>query len=313
MGFVVHLASLWPHTSRMHRDKAEPASTATTFVPPASILDAHGNCINDNNSLLKRCPRLDLSFLSIKLDIEYPSFKLSNEIFLSSAHQKSVLILSKIIFPATWKPRLEAQSFNLSRIPRSFSFLFRQHVAFNWYVSKEGQRGNGKQKYPRGWRPLSRFNEACSCRRWSGAVSSDKVPTCSTRGPTLLQRDIRENCLALLLLLLLRFLLPPTESRQRQHPANIPSNRYESGLPNLRLVARKARRYNDFRRELCVATFQLFVSFLVSSFAYVEFVSVFTSETRLSSKFWIDRYNFSFLLNVFLHNEKKLYSFFNDS
>lgn len=106
---------------------------------------------------------------------------------------------------------------------------------------------------------------------------------------------------------------PPTESRQRQHPANIPSNRYESGLPNLRLVARKARRYNDFRRELCVATFQLFVSFLVSSFAYVEFVSVFTSETRLSSKFWIDRYNFSFLLNVFLHNEKKLYSFFNDS
>lgn len=117
----------------------------------------------------------------------------------------------------------------------------------------------------------------------------------------------------LLLLLLLRFLLPPTESRQRQHPANIPSNRYESGLPNLRLVARKARRYNDFRRELCVATFQLFVSFLVSSFAYVEFVSVFTSETRLSSKFWIDRYNFSFLLNVFLHNEKKLYSFFNDS
>lgn len=105
---------------------------------------------------------------------------------------------------------------------------------------------------------------------------------------------------------------PPTESRQRQHPANIPSNRYESGLPNLRLVARKARRYNDFRRELCVATFQLFVSFLVSSFAYAEFVSVFTSETRLSSKFWIDRYNFSFLLNV-LHNEKKLYSFFNDS
>lgn len=105
---------------------------------------------------------------------------------------------------------------------------------------------------------------------------------------------------------------PPTESRQRQQPANIPSNRYESGLPNLRLVARKARRYNDFRRELCVATFQLFVSFLVSSFAYVEFVSVFTSETRLSSKFWIDRYNFSFLLNV-LHNEKKLYSFFNDS
>lgn len=100
---------------------------------------------------------------------------------------------------------------------------------------------------------------------------------------------------------------PPTESRQRQHPANIPSNRYESGLPNLRLVARKARRYNDFRRELCVATFQLFVSFLVSSFAYVEFVSVFTSETRLSSKFWIDRYNFSFLLNVFLHNEKKLF------
>lgn len=84
MGFVVHLASLWPHTSRMHRDKAEPASTATTFVPPASILDAHGNCVNDNNSLLKRCPRLDLSFLSIKLDIEYPSFKLS-EIFLSSA------------------------------------------------------------------------------------------------------------------------------------------------------------------------------------------------------------------------------------
>lgn len=63
MGFVVHLASLWPHTSQMHRDKAEPASTATTFVPPASLLDAHGNCINDNNSLLKRyptCPRRSL-------------------------------------------------------------------------------------------------------------------------------------------------------------------------------------------------------------------------------------------------------------
>lgn len=98
MGFVVHLASLWPHTSRMHRDKAEPASTATTFVPPPSILDAHGNCINDNNSLLKRCPRLDLSLLSIKLDIEYPFFKLS-EIFLSSAHRKSVLIPLKNYLP----------------------------------------------------------------------------------------------------------------------------------------------------------------------------------------------------------------------
>lgn len=262
-----------------------------------------------------------IPFLNVVLASIFPSFQLNSisNIPLSNSRKFSFRAPSKIGSNSSQKlsspPRgsVEAQSFNLSRIPRSFSFLFRQHVAFNWYVSKEGQRGNGKQKYPRGWRPLSRFNEACSCRRWSGAVSSDKVPTCSTRGPTLLQRDIRENCLALLLLLLLRFLLPPTESRQRQHPANIPSNRYESGLPNLRLVARKARRYNDFRRELCVATFQLFVSFLVSSFAYVEFVSVFTSETRLSSKFWIDRYNFSFLLNVFLHNEKKLYSFFNDS
>lgn len=35
-----------------------------------------------------------------------------------------------------------------------------------------------------------------------GGVSSDKVPTYSTRGPTLLERDIRENWLPLLLLLL---------------------------------------------------------------------------------------------------------------
>lgn len=155
-----------------------------------------------------------IPFLNVVLTSIFPSFQLNSisNIPLSNSRKFSFRAPSKIGSNSSQKlsspprgSRVEAQSFNLSRIPRSFSFLFRQHVAFNWYVSKEGQRGNGKQKYPRGWRPLSRFNEACSCRRWSGAVSSDKVPTCSTRGPTLLQRDIRENCLALLLLL--RFLL----------------------------------------------------------------------------------------------------------
>lgn len=52
MGFVVHLANLWPHTSR-HRDEVEPVLTATTFV--ASHLPVIDTCnyFTDNNSLLK--------------------------------------------------------------------------------------------------------------------------------------------------------------------------------------------------------------------------------------------------------------------
>lgn len=85
-----------------------------------------------------------------------------------------------------------------------------------------------------------------------GGVSSDKVPTYSTRGPTLLERDIRENWLALLLLHLHRFLsyakVPWNRIRIEPGP-RLPNWRHFSRRNTSRRSREARRRYNDFRDE----------------------------------------------------------------
>lgn len=120
-------------------------------------------------------------------------------------------------------------------------------------MSKEGQRGSGKQKYPRGWRPLSRFNEACSCRRWR--VIWQSADLFHSRADTSRERHSRK-------------LAPPPPPppppppipKLRESPLESNTNRTGAtiAVPNWRHFSSRntsrrsreaRRRYNDFRDE----------------------------------------------------------------
>lgn len=154
-------------------------------------------------------------------------------------------------------------------------FLFPLSFTNTYHLIGTCQRkvrgGVKKQKYPRGWRPLSRFNEACSCRRWNGGVSSDKVPTYSTRGPDT-SRERHSRKLARPPPSPPPPPIPPTKhstkrriSTEREHclesiriePKQPPlPPKLAAFLEKIRATSCRSegrRRYNDFQRELYVA------------------------------------------------------------
>lgn len=151
-------------------------------------------------------------------------------------------------------------------------------------MSKEGQRGSGKQKYPRGWRPLSRFNEACSCRRWrviwqSADLFHSRADTSRERHSRKLARPPPPP--------------PPPIPKLRESPLESNTNRTRATIAKLAAFLQQKHVSSLSggtttiqwlsRRELCIAaandiplSLQSFVLFLVSSLVYRR--SVYTAE-----------------------------------